>query len=300
MEHPDRENAKSLKNRVLILLTAAIITASIFAFLSSEVVRDIRNGEPVDVVVFTNPPALISYNAELKKVNLAFDKTRFDKTPSYQTAIEIRQKLNPDTQKSVSSLRYFVPETEMDRYDFINSAKELIKTWKEKPLTLAKSVRAFFNGIFNRKTNVTIPEFISMFGEFTKLKISDLVVTVGTSDKNIYVGDAQIEKRFERPLVVEVLNAGDESGMAFKVTQHLRKLNTDNDFKIDILRYGNYKNREDRSKIFDYSGRISDISKVAVYLEMESTEIIDRQNEFSYVDAAVIIGRDFSLKEKVQ
>jgi hypothetical protein len=88
---------------------------------------------------------------------------------------------------------------------------------------------------------------------------------------------------------LEVLNGCGASGVAEKLTEYLRK----RDF--DVVQIGNYRSFDIPSTmIIDRTGNAANAEKVASYLGLDESSIIQQINDDYFLDVTLVIGKDYS------
>lgn len=99
------------------------------------------------------------------------------------------------------------------------------------------------------------------------------------------------ESRTNQPnltIQLEILNGTSQSGVASIFTDFLRKQG------FDVVDYGNYQSTDEpKTLIIDRSGNSSKCKKIAGILGISEKQIIQQLNSTLYVDATVVIGKDF-------
>lgn len=87
---------------------------------------------------------------------------------------------------------------------------------------------------------------------------------------------------------LDVQNGTRENGVASEITEYLRKNG------IDVVEIGNYKSKDvERTLILDRAGDKNKALKVAKILGVDSRNIIQQINSSLFLDATVVIGKDF-------
>ncbi|HEX2786326.1 MAG TPA: LytR C-terminal domain-containing protein [Ignavibacteria bacterium] len=87
---------------------------------------------------------------------------------------------------------------------------------------------------------------------------------------------------------LEVLNGTSQSGVAGIFTDFLRKQG------FDVVDYGNYQsNDEPKTLIIDRTGNNLKCKKIAASLGVNEKNIIQQINPELYIDASVVIGKDY-------
>jgi hypothetical protein len=91
---------------------------------------------------------------------------------------------------------------------------------------------------------------------------------------------------------VEVWNASSRPNAARSVVQLLRR----NGF--DVVLFGNFSTRQQRTLVLDRSGRLRPAQAVALVLKSVSPEVVSRVEPSRQVDVSVIIGNDYQISDK--
>ena len=90
---------------------------------------------------------------------------------------------------------------------------------------------------------------------------------------------------FDTSLTIEVWNASDHKGAAYRVQRSLRK------YGIDTVRYGNFGAHRKYTVVIDRKGNIANARKLARIIGCR--DIRTEVDQSRMVDASLIIGRDF-------
>jgi hypothetical protein len=90
-------------------------------------------------------------------------------------------------------------------------------------------------------------------------------------------------------LKVEVLNGCGVPGLCDSVTTFLR-LN-----KMDVIQTGNYYSYNvENTTIIDRKGKIVNAQKIAAFLGLDQSSVIQQINNDYLLDVTVVIGKDFN------
>jgi LCP family protein required for cell wall assembly len=92
------------------------------------------------------------------------------------------------------------------------------------------------------------------------------------------------------PATVEVWNASNRSNLAREVTQQLREKG------FDVVIFGNFSTRQQRTLIIDRSGRFRPAQAVAAALQSANSEVVCRIDTSRQVDVSVILGNDYPVQ----
>ncbi|HUT85922.1 MAG TPA: LytR C-terminal domain-containing protein, partial [Elusimicrobiales bacterium] len=95
--------------------------------------------------------------------------------------------------------------------------------------------------------------------------------------------------------LIKVFNATDKKRLARQITDYLRFLNGKGILNIDVVGYGNWYGKKEKSEITASSGRFLELSKLAEELGLTSTAIFFKRNKLSFADAVLIAGKDIKL-----
>jgi hypothetical protein len=87
---------------------------------------------------------------------------------------------------------------------------------------------------------------------------------------------------------LEVLNGCGALGVADKFTEYLRKKN------FDVVQVGNYISFDiDKTLIIDRTGNVANAEKVAGFLGIDESSIIQQINNDYFLDVTLVIGKDY-------
>ena len=103
------------------------------------------------------------------------------------------------------------------------------------------------------------------------------------------IADSEI-RRGDRVTAIQldVLNAAGESKLAQRVTDFLREQG------FDVVEIGNYRDREvDKTLVIDRVGNRQAALRVAEALGIEEQQVVQQVDKTLYLDASVVIGKDF-------
>lgn len=91
---------------------------------------------------------------------------------------------------------------------------------------------------------------------------------------------------------VEVLNGCGVEGVAAKFTSYLREKN------FDVVQVGNYRSDNmDETIVIDRIGNRANAEKLAEVLGIEKKNIIQQLNKDYFLDATLVIGKDYNKLE---
>ncbi|HVO73620.1 MAG TPA: LytR C-terminal domain-containing protein [Ignavibacteriaceae bacterium] len=96
------------------------------------------------------------------------------------------------------------------------------------------------------------------------------------------------KKRAADIVQLEVLNGCGVMGVAEKFTEYLRKKN------FDVVQVGNYRSFDiDSTMVIDRTGNTANAEKVAGYLGINNSNIIQHINNDYFLDVTLVIGKDY-------
>lgn len=290
---------RKIIGRWLALLTLVLLGASFWAHYRSVVVRQLaaREDTPIQVVIFTEPAMLFSYNPATHKTQITVAST----------------KCSAQGQKSCFNETYymfFVPQQTQQQL-YWTQFKENLTQWRFKLVIVWNYLRAYVNGLVQKRTNIYPSEFILLSKELITLTSTDFAIEYPASAKKkkhtpkIEEKPVDINQKpevilpasmheEEKPLVVEILNASGKKGLALAVTQYLREQNAKGLLRIDVLQYDNYPKQEDKSFVVDYSGKLVQVTQASRMLGI-SEEIRSEKSTTAICDTRIVLGKDFSL-----
>ncbi|NWF88995.1 MAG: LytR C-terminal domain-containing protein [Ignavibacteriaceae bacterium] len=91
---------------------------------------------------------------------------------------------------------------------------------------------------------------------------------------------------------IEVMNGCGVDGVAAKFTSYLRERN------FDVVQVGNYiSNNIDETMIIDRIGNRANAEKLADVLGIDKRNIIQQLNKDYFLDATLVIGKDYNKLE---
>ena len=165
------------------------------------------------------------------------------------------------------------------------------------------------NALVQKRTNLRPSEFLLLSKELIELTRTDFAIEYPAQPAKKKKSartepEPQIQQKPEiilpnsalqqAPLVVEVLNASGQKGLALRVTQYLREQNAKGLLRIDVLQYDNYPTVQDTSFIIDYSGKQVQVSQTGQALGIRG-EIRSEKSTTAICDTRIILGKDFKM-----
>lgn len=301
MELPHQ--ARKIIERLLLLLLLAALGAGAWVQYHSEPLRRLAQhaGEPLEVTILTSPAMFVTYIPATRQasVRVLSEKKHFkDPLERVQKSLEAEQ-ITPQR-----PLKYFEP-AETKRDVFWEDFKKSLARWRYNPLFVPRALGAYLSARHNRRTNLSAAEFALLALELTQLEANDFVVrlpqkqnkkksaTPAPALENTVPDRAPLALQ-DRPIIVEVLNASGQKGLALELTQYLREQNTKGLLRVDVLQYDNYPSLQETSWIEDYSGRQVQLKQLGSAIGV-TDEIRAGTTPNVICDARIILGKDFQL-----
>ena len=98
----------------------------------------------------------------------------------------------------------------------------------------------------------------------------------------------------DRPILVEVLNASGQKGLALELTQFLREQNDKGLLRVDVLQYDNYPSLQETSWIENYTGHPIALKQLGNAIGITG-EIRVGSAPNVICDTRIILGKDFTM-----
>lgn len=294
-----------LINRILMVAVLLVLAWAAYAQFSSRAALALadRKNETVYTLLLTKPAMLVSYNPSTGKATVrTIRETRNQK--DYK---ERAQQLLKSAGVELDEVRYYVPQ-ELDRKQFWDNFKYRLTAWPYNPFYVVSYLFDYVKARHDKRTDLTIAEFVLLSMELSQTEISDFTVRIaqentkkrGKASKTAPQPDIQIEDMAplavdDRPLIVEILNASGKKGAAHRLTQYLRNLNEIGLLRVDVLQFDNYPGGYlETTRVVDYSGRLIQVKQLSTTIG-SNNEIISEKQGASICDVRVIIGKDFQM-----
>lgn len=287
--------ARKLIRYLLLGLTLLMLAWGVWAQVSSHVVRKLISHEDsrISVAVLTDPAMQFSYNPATRKA----------------VTVVADSKCSPQHKEKCFGGNFdlfFIPENPAQQ-PFWDSFKYVLDTWRFNPLLMVKVLRVYIDAWHDKRTNIRPAEFLLLVQNLAALDITDFAIkyppaaTMRKKKTKTTALDIPAEKILARttqtddkPLVLEILNATGQKGLALKLTQYLREQNMNGKLRVDVIDYGNYPTVEKKSSIIDYSGRLAAVTQVSRALGIVS-EIKAETSPTAICDTRIILGQDFQM-----
>ena len=273
-----------------MLLATALLCWAIWAQLTSRTVQILTNREKdlIHLSVLTSPAMDISYNPSTR-----------------QATVSVRaDKCHPHDCKPLNRAKFFTPEI-TEREQAWDIFKNALNTWRYNPLIIGQTVWEYITAWHDKRTDLTPAEFTLIALELTQLEAADFALKLPPSSKRArktkpqlpvapLVEDMAPLAQKDRPIVVEILNASGQRGLALKLTQFLREQNAKGLLRVDVLQYDNYPTLQDTSSIVDYSGRLVQVKQLSRAVGING-EIKTDSSPNAICDTRIILGKDFEM-----
>ncbi len=295
---------KQIISRIVIYTALAILAYGILAtfYTKPAILLAKRQDAALNILVLTQNPVFISYNPKYRKAIV----TNLESAKTGQDAASILQKANIDER----DVLFFEPQTR-NTEKFWNSFKHNLYGWRSEPYIIFTYIWDYIRLRFEGKTNITAGTFIMLTFDLQTLLPSDFSVKAALPMQVKRKGRAarkqqepegpqialakNIEITDEKPILIEIVNATDKSGLAAQATRYLRRLNNDGALNLDIINYKTAPKLEKKTHIIDYSGRVADLQNISKYLDLDDTEILRQTDKTAIVEAKIVLGQDFRL-----
>lgn len=287
--------ARKLIQYLLLVFTLLILAWGVWAQVSSHIVRKLISHEDtrISVAVFTEPAMQFSYNPATRKAVTVVADSKCS-TQHKETCFGGNFDL------------FFIPKHSAQQ-PFWDGFKYTLDTWRFNPLLMANVFGMYVDAWHDNRTNIRPAEFLLLVQNLAALDITDFAIKYPAAtprkkkNKTAAAPDIPAEKILaqttqtdDKPLVLEILNATGEKGLALKLTQYLREQNMNGKLRVDVIDYGNYPTVEKKSSIIDYSGRLAAVTQVSRALGIVS-EIKAETSPTAICDTRIILGKDFQM-----
>lgn len=287
---------RKIIGRLVVLLALLLLGAGFWAHYTSPLAQPLtsRSQDPIRLIVFTKPAMLLTYTPATRKARITL--------ASKKCSVE-----NQSACFNQSYQVYFTP-TDTDQHAFWTQFATGLEHWRFTPKTVWTYVRAYINALVQKRTNLRPGDFLLLSKELIELTRTDFAVEYPDTSKKKKATKEKIDpvvqerpevslpyaNSEEKPLVLEVLNASGQKGLALTVTQYLREQNTKGLLRVDVINYDNYPSLQDTSFITDYSGRLVQVTQVSHALGL-SKEIRSEKSTTAICDTRIVLGKDFKM-----
>ncbi len=281
----------------MALLALLLLGAGFWAHYTSALSQPLtsRSQDPVRLVVFTKPAMLFTYTPATRKARITL-------APKKCSAENKSACFDQPYQA------YFIPK-ETDQHTFWTQFSTGLEQWRFTPTTVWTYLRAYINALVQKRTNLYPGDFLLLSKELIELTRTDFAIEYPDTSKKKKSASKEktapvVQERpevslpyassEEKPLVLEVLNASGQKGLALAVTQYLREQNTKGLLRVDVINYDNYPTQQENSFITDYSGRLVQVTQVSHALGL-SKEIRSETSTTAICDTRIVLGKDFKM-----
>lgn len=296
---------KQIAARVVIYIALALLAYGLLATFYTKPVIQLtdRQDTAINILVLTDRPIFVSYNPKYKKAIV----TKLEAAKTGKDAAAILQKANIEER----DVLFFEPTTH-NMENFWLAFKHNLYGWRQKPYIIFNYMWDYISTRINKKTNITVGAFIMLTLDLQTLVPSDFSVKTALPPQVKRKGKASrkdmaqqqepqitlaknIDITDEKPILIEIVNATDKSGLAAQATRYLRRLNNAGVLNIDIINYKTAPQTEKKTKIIDYTGRLADLQNISKYLDLDDTEILRQTDKTAIVEAKIVLGQDFKM-----
>lgn len=261
-----------------------------------------KEKQPVNALILLQPPVFIAYNPQFKKAivnNIPEDKNGYN-------AQDIIKKANITKDNFIQ-----IDLPQQSRAEFWKNFNYMLRNWRKKPYLIFKYFYNFCELKYKKATDLSFGDFIILSLELAKLQSSDFAVQNPIAEK-IKKGKKQkaapititteIKPNLNArgPLVIEVLNASGQNGLAGKVTKYLREKTNQNIINVDVINEATYKELLDKTRIIDHNSRLLEIKATAYQLGLDNLEISSQEDKNAISDVKIILGKDFVLPKQAK
>ncbi|MDR1684115.1 MAG: LytR C-terminal domain-containing protein [Elusimicrobiota bacterium] len=296
---------KQLGLRLVVWTALAILLYGVLAAALNPNAKMLaaRESGAVNLLVLTGRPMFISYNPKYKKAivtNLEVTKENFD-----------MEKFTREAGLQSGAVLTLQPK-EQNRAAFWDNFKTNLHEWRYKPYLALAYLWRYAALKTSGKTDMPAADFILISFDLAQLTPADFALSnpdkpqppkrgrrAAPPQQVALAQNIQTAAQTDKVLVLEVLNASGQSGLAAEVTRYLRDLTNLEVLNVDVISYGNYPAMEETTKILDHTGRLSDIKKAAGYLGLGGREIFSTEDKTAISDGKIVLGKDFALPKDI-
>lgn len=279
--------------KLLLVLALLLVGGAVYTQLTSSLLQMLvyRQDSRVQVLVLTKPAIQFTYNPATRKAVATLSAT-------------------PCTAEKKESCfdgqfeRFFIPAND-DQAVFWSNFQDLLARWRFNPLLALKVAGGYLKMWFKHQTDISPAEFFVFAQHLATLDITDFATKLPTVQpkkkkaKNPPPAEVSADQLVaateeDRPLVVEILNASGQKGIASALTQYLREQNTKGLLRVDVLQYDNYPTLQEKSSVVDYSGRLMQATQLSRAIGI-SGAIRSETSPTAICDTRIILGKDFQM-----
>ena len=282
--------AKTILERILVGLLLGISALAVWQQFSSPLLQQLtaRTDDTAVITIRTDSPLQVAYNPATQKARV----TMLPRTPGKNKAKE---------EDSSAKHLFFTPK-QRSRDTFWENFKQGLSSWRYNPLQLPRAAWGYITARYEKRTNLSVAEFILLAMELSQLEVNDFTVTSpvpSKTKKDALPPSANPLVRAplavqDRPIIVEILNASGQKGLALALTQYLREQNAKGLLRVDVLQYDNYPSQQKTSWLEDYSGRQIQLKQLGSAVGITG-EIRTGTVPNVICDTRIILGQDFKM-----
>lgn len=256
---------------------------------------------PLEITLLTEPIMFVSYVPATRKaqVRVLTGKKQLKNPQERVQQLLAAEKIVPQT-----PFKYFIP-AQTDREIFWEDFKQSLARWRFNPLLAARTLGAYVSALHTRRTNLSLAEFALLSLELTQLEANDFSVRLPQKQRRKQVAtpekfpeetrpDRAPLAMQDRPILVEVLNASGQKGLALELTQFLREQNDKGLLRVDVLQYDNYPSLQETSWIENYTGHPIALKQLGNAIGVTG-EIRVGSTPNVICDTRIILGKDFKM-----
>lgn len=255
--------------------------------------------QPLEITFFTEPVMFVSYTPATRQaqVRVLTGKKQIKDPQERVQQLLAAEKLVPQT-----PLKYFIP-AQTEREIFWEDFKQSLARWRYNPLLAARAVGAYVSALHARRTNLSVAEFALLGLELTQLETNDFSVRLPQKQrkKQSTLPEQELTRPDraplalqDRPILVEVLNASGQKGLALELTQFLRDQNAKGLLRVDVLQYDNYPTIQETSWIENYTGQPIALKQLGNAIGITGEIRVGTASNV-ICDTRIILGKDFKM-----
>lgn len=291
---------RQLKLRLLIYPMVGLFLYGVFACFFTPQIKPLSKNEDtsVNILITTTEPLFISYNpkenqAVVNVLNVSqkdfADNSFLNKPPlNKQVYLTIQPK-------------------EQNAGIFWDKFKKNLYSWTNRPYLIIGYFYDYFNLKYHKKTDINFATFLMLSWKLSTMQPADFIIKTYEKQKNKktkkYVQQAQItlgkdiskNKQEDKTLVIEILNASGQKGIAGTLTNYLRDLNNQGIIKVDVIDYRNYPTILEETQVIDTSGRMKTLKGILLKIGLDTKEIHTSSDKNAISEATIILGKDFNM-----
>lgn len=282
-----------ITGKLLLAAALLLVGGACYTQLTSSLLQTLlsRQDSRVQVLVLTQPAIQFTYN------------------PATRKAVATLSSIPCTAQKKETCFegqfdRFFVPAND-DQAAFWSHFEDLLARWRFNPLLTVRVAAGYLKARFKHQTDISAAEFFVLTQHLAGLDITDFATKLPAMQPKkkksktppppeVSADQLVAATQEDRPLVVEILNASGQKGLASALTQYLREQNTKGLLRVDVLQYDNYPTPQEKSSVIDYSGRLMQATQLSRAIGI-SGAIRSETSPTAICDTRIILGKDFQM-----